>query len=189
MDHQRMDNAPRDRHPRRGARGFTLIELIIAVVVLGVALAVAVPSFANLLRSQRLTGTANDLAGALARARSEAIATGAPVRLCPSNNPAANAPCTGGTSYTAGWVVAVDADRDGAIDVSTADRLVRAWQGPDYPVAGFQGPADVIYDDQGLKVANGTDNFDLRADGCAAAWQRRVRVNPVGNFDTRTQSC
>ncbi len=171
------------------AQGFTLIELIVTVVVLGVALAVAVPSFANLVRNQRLTGTANDLAGTLARARSEAVATGAPTRVCPSTNPTANNPCTGGNDYTNGWILAVDADGDGAINTGGADRLVRAWQGPDYAVAGFTGPLNVDYDNQGLKMGGGVDSIELQADGCTGPWQRRVRINAIGNVDTQTQSC
>lgn len=171
----------------RNEAGFTLIELMVTLVVLAVALSVAVPSFANLVRNQRLTGTANDLAGALARARSEAVATGAPTRLCPSDNPGSNNPCTGGMDYSDGWIVAVDANRDDTIDM-TDDRLVRAWQGPDFAVDGFDGPADVTYDSQGLKIGNAA-NFDLKAAGCGNTWQRRISVNPVGNFNTQRQSC
>ena len=42
-------------------RGFTLIELMVAILVLGILLGVAVPSFREAALSSRLTGYANDL--------------------------------------------------------------------------------------------------------------------------------
>ncbi len=46
---------PAARHPapRRGSRGFTIVELLIAVVVVGVLAAVALPSFLDSIRKGR----------------------------------------------------------------------------------------------------------------------------------------
>lgn len=61
---------------RRGQRGFTFIELITVTVVMGIVLAIAVPNFADLVRSSRMTTQANDLMADLLYARSEAAARG-----------------------------------------------------------------------------------------------------------------
>lgn len=54
-------------------KGFTLIELMVSIVVLGILVAVAIPSFTEIIRNNRLTTQANDGLGLLLYARSEAI--------------------------------------------------------------------------------------------------------------------
>ena len=42
-------------------RGFTLVELMVTVVVLGIFLSIAVPSFRSLLEAQRVKAMAYDM--------------------------------------------------------------------------------------------------------------------------------
>ncbi len=53
-------------------KGFTLIELVVTVFIVGVLAAVAAPSFQSLIVGTRLSGEMNALIGALNVARSEA---------------------------------------------------------------------------------------------------------------------
>lgn len=55
------------------ARGFTLIELMIAVVVVGVLAAAAMPSFSSFIAAQRIKTTSFDLMSTMIFARSEAM--------------------------------------------------------------------------------------------------------------------
>ena len=54
-------------------RGFTLLELMVTVTVLGVLLGLAVPSFTAAMRNNRIVSQNNEFIGALNYARSEAI--------------------------------------------------------------------------------------------------------------------
>ena len=83
--------------PRNAARtrGFTLVELLTVVVVLVVLTLIAVPSFNELTRSQRVQMAAMDLFTSLLRARSEAIKQNTDVTLSPAG------------TWAAGWAVAV----------------------------------------------------------------------------------
>lgn len=54
-------------------KGFTLIELIVAIAVAAILLTVAVPSLSNLIRNNRVTGQTNELVSMINFARNEAI--------------------------------------------------------------------------------------------------------------------
>jgi type IV fimbrial biogenesis protein FimT len=69
-------------HRTDGQRGFTLMELIVSITVLGVLTAVAVPSFTNMINRNRLAGQSNELLAAIQYARTEAIRTSTPVTFC-----------------------------------------------------------------------------------------------------------
>ncbi|OCW96968.1 GspH/FimT family pseudopilin [Alishewanella sp. HH-ZS] len=81
--------------------GFTLIEVMVTVAVLAIVITVAVPSFGNLLAANRLTGQSNELLGALALARNEAIKQNQDIVFCHSNDllVCENAPAAGWRGY------------------------------------------------------------------------------------------
>lgn len=54
-------------------RGFTLIELMLGILVAGVLLALAVPSFQNLMANNALRTASADLVTAINTARSQAV--------------------------------------------------------------------------------------------------------------------
>jgi len=85
-----------------GSRGFTMVELLTAIAVLAVLLALAVPNFNDATLSARLNGFANSLVAAAQVARSEAIKRNANITLCKSANGTSCA-ATGG--WQQGWIV------------------------------------------------------------------------------------
>jgi len=54
-------------------RGFTIIELIMVIAILGIFAGLAAPSMADLLASAAVRGASSDFYASLAAARSEAI--------------------------------------------------------------------------------------------------------------------
>jgi type IV fimbrial biogenesis protein FimT len=67
--------------PRRQARGFTLLELAIALAITAVLAAMALPTFASLVARQRLQAAAEHLKADIALARQEAGRRAQPVHL------------------------------------------------------------------------------------------------------------
>lgn len=67
--------------PLARLRGFTMIELVIAVAIAAILLTLAAPSFRDFLGKKRVEGVATELSTDLQYARSEAVARNATVRV------------------------------------------------------------------------------------------------------------
>jgi type IV fimbrial biogenesis protein FimT len=85
---------------RRGQHGFTLIEIMVVIAILGILLAIALPNFTSTIRRFRTDGIRDDITASLRFARSEAIRTGSPitVRRIP-----ASATCSANTAIAGTW--------------------------------------------------------------------------------------
>ncbi len=86
----------------RRVDGFTLIELMTAIAVLAVMMAIAVPSFSGLINSNRLVTHSNEMVASLQLARSEAIRRNARVEVCASSD---GATCDTSTTPWTQWLV------------------------------------------------------------------------------------
>lgn len=63
---------------RRANAGFTLVELVFSVLILGILTAMAVPSFSGLRDRMAVRSTINAFQGALSETRFSAMRTGSP---------------------------------------------------------------------------------------------------------------
>lgn len=63
---------------RHTARGFTLVEMSVVILILGLIVGFSIPAFVKLNRTVQLKGTVQNLANQLQLARQTAIATGSP---------------------------------------------------------------------------------------------------------------
>ncbi|MEX0731352.1 MAG: GspH/FimT family pseudopilin [Aquisalimonadaceae bacterium] len=81
------------------SRGFTLIELVVALVVAGILAVVAIPSFDSFVANQRVKTAGQELMLSLTYARSEAVKRNADVHVQPL-----------GADWSTGWEVITDDD-------------------------------------------------------------------------------
>lgn len=102
--------------------GFTLIELMVTISVLGILLAIAAPNMQSFIIRNRLVAVNNDLMTAINLARSEATKRATDVSICKSSSPWTSC---GGT-WSNGWIVFVDTD---TIGDATGDTILRKYQG------------------------------------------------------------
>jgi type IV fimbrial biogenesis protein FimT len=165
-------------------RGFTLLELMTAVLVLGILIAMAAPSFRDMSRNNRIAATQNDLVTALAVARSEALRSSTKVSVCPSSD---STDCSGDTDWSVGWIVFTDAGDPGEVD--DTDEVVQAWPGApgDTELVGVD--KFVTYAPTGILTPALATTFDIFAPGCRGANKRHVTISVVGSVSATRQNC
>jgi type IV fimbrial biogenesis protein FimT len=78
----------------RRSAGFTLLEVLVALAILGILVGVAMPSFSSFTANQHLVGAAEQVYGHLQQARLEAVSRNTAVRV--------NFSATGTTTWTYG---------------------------------------------------------------------------------------
>src|SRR6056297_797559 len=146
-------------------KGFTLIEVIVVTVIIGILTAIAIPSFRGFTRSSQVTSAANDLVSALNLARSEAVTRGTTATVCKSANQTA---CVTTGDWDQGWIVFVDdngniAERGNGV-VNTGDEILRVYSSPQ-GVTMINGPDRVTYAASGFSTGDFSGVIEVDADG------------------------
>ena len=104
------------------SRGLTLVELMVTLAIAAILAAVALPSFQDIIRSNRLATQANEFVGAVALARSEAVRQNRAVQFCRADGLAS---CTAGGGTWRGWIVWSDLNGNNA---TNADEIIKSGQ-------------------------------------------------------------
>lgn len=107
---------------KRNERGFTIYELLITLLIVGIVLSLGIPNLSEFTQNSRIASTVNDLHSSFMLARSEAARAKANVTICASDEPlAANATCDG-AGFDGGWIIFVDVGPDdGGVDIARDD--------------------------------------------------------------------
>jgi len=96
---------------KRTQSGFTLYELLITVVIVGIVLTLGIPNMQQFTQNSRMTSTANDMHAAFHLARSESSRAKTNITVCASSNSMTAGANCGGT-WDQGFIVFVDNDGD-----------------------------------------------------------------------------
>jgi len=127
--------------------GFTLIELMLTLFIVGVLLAVGVPSLKTFMQSSQLIAATNELVSTIHVARSEALKLNKRITICVSDD---GKSCLSSEKWALGWIVFVDANDDrvgtgvncsAAADVNT-DCLLRVHGAIGDPQLSVSGTFD-----------------------------------------------
>jgi type IV fimbrial biogenesis protein FimT len=163
---------PRPDPAVRLRRGFTLIELMIALAVMVVVMAVAMPSMMEFAANNQLAATKSSFAGAVALARTEAAKRGRTVFVqALGSGPTGN-------EYAHGWEIVVDDDGNGAAgadetrvrrNAATLDRI------------SLGGSASLAFRASGALAGNSAEVFTLCRVGGTRGYT--VTVTPSGATD------
>jgi type IV fimbrial biogenesis protein FimT len=96
------------------------MELMATLAVAGILVTLAVPSFTEVIKNNRLITLNNDYVTSLNVARSEAIRRSSRVTVCTSSDQAS---CSGSGGWDQGWIVFNDVNGDGVVTNPTTNVL------------------------------------------------------------------
>ncbi len=158
--------------------GFTLVELMVVLAIAAALLAVAVPGFQAMLRSQHLNAGTDALFAAINFARTQAIARNTRVAIVPSD------PEQG--DFAGGWIVFVE--RGGSLSPDGPGDII-ARHGPLAP--GIRVGAELSSQHEQVYLAyNGAGRSCTIGNSMAAHWGtlslfdgaqvRRIKINMLG---------
>lgn len=152
----------------RASRGFTLPELLIVITVLGVLLAIGVPSFVDMIRNQRVKSASFDLFSSLTVARSEAILRNTNVTITPAST----------SNWANGWNVTYV---DGTSTVTVREQSA-------FPNITISGPTSLVYRGSGRLSGSASTQFQLTATGTGVT-TRCITVDLSGRPVTKASAC
>ena len=110
----------------RCLRGFTLLELLVALLIVALVTAWGIPNFRETVRNNRLSSYTNDLLATLNLARSEATRRNVSVTVRRVDNLSSTNLGTG-ANWENGWDVFTDANGDGQFTAG-ADQLIKTFR-------------------------------------------------------------
>jgi type IV fimbrial biogenesis protein FimT len=167
---------------KRNSRGFNLLELMVAITILGILLGISVPTFREFSRNNSVTAAQNDLVTTFSLARSEALRRNRPVSVCASADGAA---CGDETNWSSGWIAFTDRSVAGVVDGD--DVTLQIWQSPNSNLAFSSASPFVQYLATGMSSAATT--IEVSYTGCSGLHKRSVEVTVTGAVTSRKVTC
>ena len=102
--------------------GFTLVELLLTMALLGILSTLAFSSFGTMIQNNRIATQTNDFMSALMLARSESLKRITRTTVCRSANGTA---CATSGGWEQGWIIFADLDNDATVD--TGETIVQVY--------------------------------------------------------------
>jgi type IV fimbrial biogenesis protein FimT len=166
--------------------GVSLIELLVAMAVVGILAALSVPSFLRLLAGHAIAAQAEELQDAVRMGRNEAMKRAGPVVLC-RTEPDNRGRCAGNGGSWQTWLLFTDLGRTGTF--MAGDAIVRQHVEVSRRMTVASNAASIRFESTGIAHSDvDSPVFTLSRAGAAAdmsdsdrALQRLVCVNARGD--------
>jgi type IV fimbrial biogenesis protein FimT len=178
------------RSSRRRDGGFTLLEAVVVMTIVGILMAIAVPSYRYVTNANRIAAEVNGLLGDMQYARAEALKEGQTVTVCVSTN---GTSCAGAgvSTWQSGWIVFSDVNGDHTVETASGDTIFRVqstFSGTDTFVAN---PATgyVSFNREGFTTSNVAAaglQISLHAVTASSASTRCLNITYVGLMTVQT---
>ena len=146
--------------------GFTLVELVIVLVILGVFASLAVPAFSQQIKQRKLDTAVQEITDQVSRARSQAIVSNQNTGLCLDNSQMTPASCATALGMT------------GALH----DRIFIAVMSAEVSIN--HNPGHLSFNRHGA-ISQGNQQIELSIDGQS----RCVVLSKLGSSHTLAGAC
>ena len=150
--------------PRR-ARGYSIIEVMVATSIVGVLSATAVPSFTPMIASQRVKTATFDLYAAVTYARSEAIKRNSVVTVTPH-----------GGNFSQGY------------DLAVGGEVLRSQQGSSAVTIAAPSDIALAFDGSGRLTSPSRYLLEVSSPQVSNTSKRCVVISPSGRPSIRTDN-
>lgn len=147
-------------------RGFTLMEMLVTLAVVAIVASLAVPSFQNMIATQRVRSAANDLVASLNFARSEAVKRNRVVTITPAG------------SWAGGWTVSY-VDGGNTITIQTHEALDGVT---------MAGSTAISYRADGRRNS-GNVEIEIAPPAGSGASKHCIGVSPTGKPESASGAC
>ena len=168
-------------------KGFTTLELLIVIAIMGILAAVAMPSFMDTIGGSSVNGAVKSFTASINAARSEAITRGTTIHMCPKNT--ASTDCAA-ASWSNGWIIFVDNNNDatgatGSIDITGGaddDVIIQVVEPVSDVVLTSTAPATNLlrYDGRGFGQNTAVRNFKFCPEDNDASNALGIEINITG---------
>ncbi|WP_132976019.1 GspH/FimT family pseudopilin [Thiobaca trueperi] len=158
--------------------GVTLVELVITLSIAAILMTIAVPSFQDLMRTNRTATQVNEFLTALNLARSEAVKRGASVSVCSSTNSTA-CRTANTTNWADGWILYVTG--------SSPLEILRVWPALSGTATFTASTGQVTF--RGTGQAAAAITFTYTPTGCSGDQRRTIAVSAVGRATSSKATC
>ena len=101
--------------------GFTLLELMVLIAIIGIVTAIGVPSYRSMMMTNELVETVNELRLSMKLARSEAVTRSQATIVCSSTDGSSCSLADG--NWASGWIVGIDLNGNGQINEANGELL------------------------------------------------------------------
>jgi type IV fimbrial biogenesis protein FimT len=162
-----------------------LVELVTVIAMVGVLMAIGVPSYRYVTNSNRMSSEVNGLLGDLQYARAEAIKEGSPVTVCVSTD---GISCSTTNNWESGWLVF--SDFNGSATRTTNEPILRVQatfnNGDTFKASGTPPLTAVTFNREGFAAGlPGTVTVTLQDKTATSAWTRSLCITLVGALTTK----
>jgi type IV fimbrial biogenesis protein FimT len=207
----RLVNVPnlQDTAPMKKSKGFTLIELMIVIFIIGILMSVAAPGFRTYLSNIAANSLGNTLLIDIMYARNHAISNTVIVKMVPfgsvpglNNRTGASTytPASAGVNWGLGWVIFVDTNNNNVRDNNEFIIRQKYSFGPDAHVSSGPG-AQINSGTVAVLDANSPIGFNslgfptsvgvlsIAVNGCAGSNGQYIQINQIGQVSSRGVDC